>query len=92
MTYLDREETTKLYFGNEDFRIKMAVFCRDANGEPDIFFCRVETTPQEIDNGDHYIKAIALAVKEGYEDCRLACDVMDKAGAVMQLCHWETIP
>lgn len=46
---------------------KCVVACTNANGESDFFFCIVEGSQEQIDNGDHYDTAKDYAVESGYE-------------------------
>lgn len=66
--------------------MKCAVFCRNASGEPDIFYCQIDAHPIAVQDGEHYEQAVQLAIAKGYEGPFLACDEYDPAGAVMQLC------
>jgi hypothetical protein len=72
-------------------KVKCAVFSHNSNGEPDIFFCRINCSSEEYDHGKHYHKANELAQENGY-DPFLACDENDPAGAVMRLCQWSSLP
>jgi hypothetical protein len=45
---------------------KMLVACTNASGESDLFVCHVDATEAEIEDGDDYHKAEALAEAEGY--------------------------
>jgi hypothetical protein len=61
---------------------KMVVAAVNASGEPDLFFCKISCTPEEVDDGKHYDMAKQLAIEEGYEP-KLAYDTQDMAGKAM---------
>lgn len=70
--------------------LKMIVAAVNAGGEPDFFFCKVKCNGAEIDDGEHYEAARALAVSEGYE-VRLVYDEMDSGGkAILDAFAWDT--
>lgn len=70
--------------------IKCAVFATNSNGEPDIYFCKVDCSEKERDAGSHYDIAKNLAIENGYEPS-LCCDQYDPAGAVMKLFNWNSL-
>jgi len=71
-------------------QVRCVVACVNANGEPDLFFVRVECTGEEYDHGAHYDCAEDAAKEEGYEP-HLAYDEHDAAGsAMMVLFEWDT--
>ena len=68
----------------------MAVAAVNGNGEPDIWYCYVKCTQDDIDNGDHYTFATELCEDEGYEP-HLAFDEYDSAGkALMEHFVWSS--
>ena len=70
--------------------VKVMVAVVDANGEPDFFFCKVNCSEAEINDGEHYEAARALAAKEGYE-VRLVLDEMDRGGkAIEHVFEWDS--
>jgi hypothetical protein len=70
--------------------IKMVVAAVNAAGEPDFYFCKVKCNEAELDDGEHYEAAKAVAEKEGYEP-RLAFDEMDSGGrAILDVFEWGT--
>jgi len=70
--------------------IKMMAAVVNASGEPDFFFCKVKCNDDEIDNGEHYDAARALAEEEGYE-VRLVYDQMDSGGqAIQHIFCWDS--
>lgn len=69
--------------------IKCIVAAVNASGEPDFFFCKVECSKEQYDNGEHYEAAEELAEEEGYEP-KLAYDERDPAGrAMLELLDWR---
>lgn len=64
-------------------KIKVAVVAINANGVPDFFRCVIECSQAEIDNGDHYDKAMKLAEDANYEP-RLAIDEHDSAWSMLK--------
>lgn len=70
--------------------IQCAAFGTNANGDTDIFFCKVNAEEEQIENGYHYDAIKDKACEYGYEPY-LACDEDDPAGAVMQLAEWQTM-
>lgn len=70
--------------------IKMIVAAVNAGGEPDFFFCKVNCNESEIDDGEHYEAARALADEEGFET-RLVFDEMDSGGrAILDVFEWNS--
>lgn len=59
--------------------IRCAVAVTNANGEPDLFFCRVECTKEQYDDGLHYRAAERAAVEDGYVVRGWTCDERDPA-------------
>lgn len=71
--------------------VKCMVSCRNADGEPDFHFVKVNCTKEQYNNGDHYTAAKYSAIKEGYEDIGLVYDENDSAGkALTQLFEWKS--
>jgi hypothetical protein len=71
-------------------KIKTIVACRNANGEPDLYFVKVDCTSKQYENGEHYKAANLQAEREGY-DAYLAYDENDSAGrAMLPLFKWES--
>lgn len=70
--------------------IKVMVAVVDANGEPDFFFCKVNCNESEINDGEHYEAARALATDEGHE-VRLVYDQTDRGGkAIEHVFEWDS--
>jgi hypothetical protein len=72
-------------------KIKCIVAGTNANGESDLFFCKVNCTPNQWNNDAHLNTAKNLAIQEGYELPLIAFDEFDDAGrAMLSLFIWET--
>lgn len=66
------------------------VAATNANGEPDFYFCIIRSTFEEQQNGDHYVLAERMSMKEGYAP-RLSFDENDLAGkAILDHFVWES--
>lgn len=59
-------------------QIKVAVFCRDASGQPDIQVVTIHANMEDVDEGRHYGHAILAVEQEGYEAIG-AADARDPA-------------
>jgi hypothetical protein len=70
---------------------KVMVACTNSNGEPDFFFCKIRCTPEQYNNGQHYVCAEQAAIDEGYEP-RMAFDENDTAGrAIVKHFRWSVV-
>ena len=61
--------------------IRCAVGCANASGSPDFFFCRVEGTVEDIEQGYHYRAAMRAAKDALYEllpACSFCVDEQDE--------------
>ena len=58
--------------------IRCAVAVTNANGEPDLFFCRVECTKEQYEDGCHYRAARRAAMEASYSACCSCCWVCDE--------------
>ncbi len=71
--------------------IKCIIACVNANGEPDLYFCKVRATQEQIEGCFHLDCAIEQANEEGYEAPFVPYDEHDKAGkALCKLFEWKT--
>ena len=73
--------------------IKCIVACHNSNGEPDLFFVKVEATEDQIENGEHYDRARREAELCGYDAgiTSVTFDESDSAGkAMLDLFQWDT--
>ena len=69
---------------------KCIVACINSNGEPDLYFCIVECTEEQYNNGEHYDRANGQCDEDGY-DSLLAYDENDSAGkAMLPLFEWDS--
>ncbi len=76
--------------GEERKELKMIVAAVNAAGEPDFFFCKVNCSESEIDDGEHYEAARTLADEEGFET-RLVFDERDSGGrAILDVFEWAS--
>lgn len=69
--------------------VKVVVAAEGFNG-PDLYFCKVECTEEQYDNGDHYDVAKSAANENGYEGSMVAFDENDDPKALFGLFEWET--
>lgn len=56
--------------------VKLCVAAYGCDG-PDLFFCKVECSQEQYDNGDHYDRAKKAAEELGYESPMVALDEND---------------
>lgn len=71
--------------------IKCVVACTNANGEPDFYFCKVEATQEEYDDGIHYERAKGKAKEEGYEAPFVVFDENDGLDWLFEHFVWESV-
>jgi hypothetical protein len=72
-------------------KIKCIVPAFNASGEPDFFFCIVECTEEQYNDGQHYKVAREEADSEGYEEVGLVYDERDSGGkAILNCFEWES--
>jgi hypothetical protein len=74
--------------------VRCVVACRNANGEPDLFFCKIHCTTEQYIRGNHYTRAKLVAEEEGYEP-KLVWDEFDPAFTAMSNVNqvvWDAIP
>lgn len=69
--------------------VKVVVAAEGFNG-PDLFFCKVECTEEQYDNGDHYDTAKLAASDNGYEGSMVAFDENDDPKPLFGLFEWKT--
>lgn len=70
--------------------IKCVVACRNASGESDFYFCKVECSEEQYDVGDHYELAEDSAREEGYEGPMVAFDENDGPDFLFDHFVWES--
>lgn len=57
---------------------------------PDLYFCKVECSQEQYDNGEHYDAAHSAAKKNGYDGSMVAFDENDPPKAMFGLFNWES--
>lgn len=71
--------------------LRMMIACVNANGESDFFFLKVGADKNQIENGDHYNFAEAIAEEQGYEHPMVSFDEKDSAGkAILEHFVWDS--
>ena len=69
--------------------IRIVVAGTNANGEPDLFFCRVICRQEQYDKGEHYDAAADTAIQNGYESPFVIFDEHDPPKALFNLFAWD---
>lgn len=71
--------------------LRMIVAGTNPNGEPDLFFCKVECSQKDYQEGNHYDAAKRLASDEDWEQPFVAFDEKDAGGkAMLDKFTWES--
>jgi hypothetical protein len=74
--------------------VKTLKFCVAVGGEscngPDLVFVIVEATPNQHENGEHYLAAQEFAKEQGLDGPFWCVDHQDPAKAVLKLFEWKT--
>lgn len=70
--------------------VKCVVACRNAEGVSDFFFCKVDCSQQDYDNGEHYDRAENYASNQGYEGPMVAFDENDGPAFLFDHFVWES--
>lgn len=70
--------------------LKMVVAATNANGEPDLFFCKVICSEEQYQEGRHYDAAKRKAEQEGYEGQMVAFDERDPPKRLFDLFVWNS--
>jgi hypothetical protein len=73
-----------------NLKLKMVVAATNANGEPDLFFCKVICSKEQYEEGDHYDAAKDQAKLEGYESEMVAFDENDPPKSLFELFVWNS--
>jgi hypothetical protein len=63
---------------DKKYPIKVAVACHDSNGSPDLFFCQIHATFNEIEDGKHLQAAKNAASNLDYQGPFVVIDENDK--------------
>lgn len=69
--------------------VKMVVAAQGYDG-PDLYFCKVQCSQEQYDNGYHYECAEEYAEKHGYSAPMVAFDENDPPKAMFSLFNWES--
>ena len=70
---------------------RVVVACTNSNGEPDFYFCKVNCTDQQYENGEHYEVAKRAALDNDYDGQMVAYDDACYAGKnLMKMFHWSS--
>ena len=75
---------------NDKQTTRMVVAGTNANGEPDLFFCRVICRQEQYDTGDHYDAAADTALLNGYGSPFVIFDEHDPPKSLFNLFDWDT--
>lgn len=70
--------------------LKMIVAGTDAMGTPDMFFCKLKTTEEEVEEGLHYERAKVIAKDNGYGGPFVVWDEDDAPQVLLNLFVWES--
>ncbi|NDC55274.1 MAG: hypothetical protein EBZ69_00305 [Alphaproteobacteria bacterium] len=70
--------------------IKCVVACFNASGEPDFYFCKVDATEQNYNDGEHYEMAEEAAKRAGYEGPYVAFDENDGPAWLFERFVWKS--
>jgi hypothetical protein len=70
--------------------ISCVVACRNASGEPDFYFCRVECPPDRVEEGAHHETAENAARDNGYEGPFVVFDEHDGPEWLFEQFAWAT--
>ena len=71
-------------------KLKCIIAGHNSNGDPDLYFVKVEGTPKQFEEGSHYRAAKRAAEDNGYEP-GVAFDEEDTAGKrLLPLFDWST--
>jgi hypothetical protein len=71
---------------DEKYTIKVAVTCHDSGGSPDMFFCQIHATLDEIEDGKHLQAAQNAASNSGYQGPFVIIDEDDKIFNTLNFC------
>lgn len=83
-------ESTTEEQGSQRRVVRCIIAALNGNGEPDLFFVKVECSEAQYNDGAHYEAAKKAAAADGYEP-RMAFDESDSGGkAMLPLFTWET--
>lgn len=69
--------------------VRVVVAGNSYNG-PDLYFCKIQCTEDEYNEGKHYDAAILAAMENGYEGPMVAIDEFDDPKPLFTLFEWDT--
>lgn len=69
--------------------VRMVVAAHGFDG-PDLYFCKVECSQEQYDDGEHYDIAKSAAKENGYDEPMVAFDENDPPKAMFDLFEWDT--
>ena len=69
--------------------IRMVVAGQGFDG-PDLYFCKLNVSDYQIENGLHYEYAVSHAKEHGFEGEMVAFDENDNPKPLFQLFNWES--
>jgi len=70
--------------------VKVVVAATNANGEPDFYWCKVDCSDQEYNEGWHYAMARDAAEENGYEGEMVVFDEHDPPKPLFNMFNWES--
>ena len=70
--------------------VKIVTACRNASGEPDFYFCIVECSSEDYEDGVCYDTAEDEALGEGYEGPFVSFDEFDGPNFLFEHFVWES--
>lgn len=69
--------------------VRMVVAAHGLDG-PDLYFCKVDCSQEQYDNGDHYDAAKSAAKDNDYEGSMVAFDENDPPKPLFDLFNWDS--
>jgi hypothetical protein len=73
----------------EEIYPRVAVLCRNSEGEPEFHTCTPAVTHEQLTNGEHYERAKDNAADNGFEEPMIAFDATDQAAKELRtLAEW----
>ena len=69
--------------------LRIAIACRNASGLPDLPIFTVTATEEEVKQGVHYDKAVALAEDEDYEGPFICYDEAEQCVILQAACELD---
>jgi hypothetical protein len=72
--------------------IKVVVSCRDANGVPSFYACKIRCSSDKYECGEHYEIAQSAVETGGFESFGLAYDEHDGPAWLFEHFDWDNVP